>query len=180
MRLLIILLFSSILASDWSIDTTYSYIKYTGNHPLHSWAGISKDINFKLNCDNDDCTISISTPLEKFDSGNDSRDSNMLYYTESLLYPIVSFESNEFIFNDKTDISIDLNGIIDFHGIEKEFPVKIVLTQEDETIRGICNFDIGLDLFNTERPSLLMIKISNTIKIEVNLNLLKINDEEKK
>ena len=173
MRLLIILLFTSILSAGWAIDTTYSYIKYTGNHPLHSWTGISKDINFKLNCDNDDCTIIISTPLEKFDSGNDSRDSNMLYYTNSLAHPVVSFKSDSFRFDDQFDKSISLKGLLNFHGIKKEIPLKITLSKENNAFWGICNFNFELSVFNVDRPSLLMLKISDIISVEAKLKLIK-------
>tara|TARA_Y100001970_G_C14227725_1_gene856678 strand:+ start:2540 stop:3064 length:525 start_codon:yes stop_codon:yes gene_type:complete len=173
MYLLLILLLNLIFSSDWSIDTTYSYIKYIGNHPLHSWSGISNDIDFKLNCDNDECRLHISTPLEKFDSGNDSRDSNMLYYTESLIYPKVSFKSNPFKFNEQYDKSIDIKGMLNFHGIEKEISLKIALENENNILWGTCNFNFNLDVFNIERPSLLMIKINENIKIESKLKITK-------
>ena len=173
MSLLIILLLSSAFSSDFSVDTTYSYIKYTGNHPLHSWAGISKDIDFKLDCDIVDCIMSVSTPLEKFNSGNDSRDSNMLYYTESLSYPLVSFKSNSFKFNGKFDKSISVSGILNFHGINREIPLKIILNKQNNGFWATCDFSFNLDLFNIERPSLLMIKIDNSIKIETKFKLIK-------
>ena len=164
--------FSFILSQSWEIDTTYSYIKYLGDHRLHSWEGISKDINFRLDC-NERCNLSISVPLESLDSGNDSRDSNMLYYTESLLYPEVTFRSNDFIFNDGFDSSIDIDGFIRFHGIERKIPVKISLSNQNNELWGICDFNISLDSFNVERPSLLMMKISDEIKIETKFKLLR-------
>ena len=173
MSLLIILLLSSAFSSDFSVDTTYSYIKYTGNHPLHSWTGISKDIDFKLDCNIDDCIMSVSTPLDKFNSGNDSRDSNMLYYTESLSYPLVSFKSNSFKFNEEFDKSISISGILNFHGINKKIPLKIVLNNQNDEFWATCDFNFDLDSFNIERPSLLMLKIDNSIKIETKFKLIK-------
>ncbi len=174
MYLLLILLINIIFSSNWSIDTTYSYIKYTGKHPLHSWTGISKDIDFKLNCDNNNnCKLAISTPLDKFDSGNDSRDSNMLYYTESLIYPNVSFKSNSFILNEEFDKSIDINGLLNFHGINKEISLKIKLINEGEALWGLCDFNLNLESFKIDRPSLLMIKINENIIIETKLKIIK-------
>ena len=166
-----ILLFSFLLSSQWDIDTTYSYIKYTGNHPLHSWSGVSKDIDFIFDCSSSKCILKISTALENFDSGNDSRDSNMLYYTESLLHPVVSFKSDPFNYSGEVDKSIDVKGILSFHGISKEIPVKIFL---DNKSWGTCNFKFNLSTFNVERPSLLMLKIDETIEIETKLKLVKI------
>ena len=173
MQLLIILLFTSILSADWAIDTTYSYIKYIGNHPLHSWTGISKNIDFKLDCHDGNCIINISTPLEEFSSGNDSRDSNMLYYTESLIYPVVSFKSDSFRFNQQFDKSIDVKGVLNFHGIDKEILLKIALSNENSEYWGICNFNFYLNSFDIDRPSLLMLKISDVIEIETRLKLIR-------
>ena len=173
MSLLIILLLSSAFSSNFSVDTTYSYIKYTGNHPLHSWTGISRNIDFELDCNIDDCIMSVSTPLERFNSGNDSRDSNMLYYTEALSYPLVSFQSNSFKFNEKFDKSISVSGILNFHGINKRIPLKIVLNNQNDELWATCDFNFNLDLFDIERPSLLMIKVDKSIRIETKFKLIK-------
>ena len=170
---LFIIFFSFTFPQHWEVDTTFSYIRYTGNHTLHSWDGVSNNIDFILDCIDEDCTINIASPLEEFDSGNDSRDSNMLYYTESLLYPIVSFESQRFKFNQTFDQSIDLVGNLNFHGINKEIPIKIFLSKEKDDFWGICNFTVDLDLFDVEKPSLLMIKISKDIEVETKLRLIK-------
>ena len=168
----IILISSTLLSQEWEIDTTSSYIKYQGEHPLHSWEGISKNIKFKLNCQNNFCNLDISTPLESFNSGNDSRDSNMLYYTESLIHPNVSFKSNKFKFSGDFDNSIDITGTIHLHGIKKELPIKINLLKENNLYVGTCKFNINLSEFEIEKPSLLMIKISDRIDVETKFNLI--------
>ena len=171
-KFLLISIISNIaLCDDWSIDTTYSYIKYSGSHTFHSWSGISNDIDFLLDCKNDYCAIEISTSLESFNSGNDSRDSNMLYYTESLQYPKVSFKSETFKFNKEYEQSIDLEGDLYFHGIEKKIPLKIELTKSKKDLWGTCSFNFELSNFNVDRPSLLMIKISDLIEVEAKLKL---------
>ncbi len=171
--ILIIILTS--LLNAWKIDTTASQISYKGEHTFHAWEGISKKIDFEMSCAQNICELFISVPLNSFDSGNDSRDSNMLYYTESLLYPNVSFKSKKFKFNSINDTSIDMNGIIDFHGIQKEIPVKVSLLRESNSFIGKCDFDIDITSFNVERPSLLMIKISETIKIKANLKMINLD-----
>ena len=171
-----ITLISLVFSQNWEIDKDKSQISYIGSHPLHSWEGVSKDITFNLECANHHCVLNISAPLESFDSGNDGRDSNMLYYTESLLYPEVHFKSESFKFTGNFDASIDLRGELTFHGITKEIPVKIKLYKDlDESIItqwGKCSFNISLDSFKVKRPSLLMRKISNEISINAELKLL--------
>ena len=171
--LILILLFSLALSQ---IDLEESYISYKGTHPLHSWEGISRDISFNMECTGDHCVLDVSAPLESFDSGNDGRDNNMLYYTESLQYPEVRFQSESFKFTGNFDTSIDVKGELIFHGVTKEIPVKIVLYKDLDgstiTHWGKCSFNISLDSFNVSKPSLLMVKISDEITVNVKLKLL--------
>ena len=174
-KILIPILINIIFASEWSVDTAHSYIKYTGNHTLHSWEGISKNIDFSLRCDDDDsCSLGVSTPLESLNSGNDSRDSNMLWYTESLKFPHVSFTAENFKFNKIFDASINLEGNINFHGIEKKIPIRVTLLNNEDGLWGTCSFSINLDDFNVEKPSLLMISISELIDIESKLKIVSV------
>ena len=100
MRLfLLIVLMNLIYTQSWTIDSAYSYISYEGVHPFHSFIGKTNNIDFELNCENDICKLRIATLIDGFDSGNTNRDSNMLYYTQALLYPTISYESKEFDFD---------------------------------------------------------------------------------
>ena len=169
---LILFLINFIFCSNWTIDTTYSHIDYKGSHPFHTWNGKTNNINFDLNCKNEKCKINISSKLESFDSNNDSRDSNMLYYTESLLHPIVSIETDYFTFNNEFDKIIETNGTLSFHGINHNMPLKIHLSKSNNEFWGYCKFNIKLSEFNIERPILMMLKISDSIEIETKLKLI--------
>ena len=72
-----------------------SEISYTGSHPAHDWTGISSSFKGGIVCDSfDDCIIKIQIPINSFDSGNSSRDSNMLYYVEANKFKYVTFFLN--------------------------------------------------------------------------------------
>ena len=61
--------------------------------------------------------------MGSFDSGSSSRDSNMLYYVESNKYRYVTFYSKPFSISDdmlSVGGDVELMGLIDFHGVEKE------------------------------------------------------------
>ena len=96
----------------------------------------------------------------------------MLWYTESLKYPRVSFTAKNFIFDRKIDTSINLVGDINFHGINKTVPLTITLTNSSDGLWGVCSFSISLDDFDVEKPSLLMIRISEIIEIESKLKIV--------
>ena len=169
----IIFLANFIFCNSWTIDTSYSFINYEGSHPFHTWNGKTNDIDFNINCEKEECQMSVSTKLESFDSNNDSRDSNMLYYTESLLFPFVDIKTEYFKFNGQFNQTISTIGKLTFHGISIDIPLNIKLIKENEDHWGECNFDIKLTEFNVERPVLLMMKISDTIKISTKLKLIR-------
>ena len=171
-KFIYILVLNILLCKTWEIDSASSHIEYTGNHRLHSWTGKTNKVDFKMPCNGDFCTLEISAPLESFDSGNDGRDSNMLYYTESLLYPNVSFASDHFPFSGYFNEKMELTGNLTFHGVTKEITVTVKLYENQFGTWGQCDFDIDLSSFNVDRPSLLLTKIADKINITSKLKFL--------
>ena len=94
-RLVFILLIS--VSFSQNIDIASSEIKYFGNHFLHSWIGVSNKATSTIIYDEikKDGSVTIEVPLNSFDSKISGRDSNMLFYTDALDYPIVKFKSSE-------------------------------------------------------------------------------------
>ena len=52
-KLFFLLLFNFLIPNNLILDLDDSYIRYYGNHPLHSWVGESEDFIFELNNNND-------------------------------------------------------------------------------------------------------------------------------
>ena len=73
-------------SEKWKINSSQSFISYSGNHILHSWEGINNNIFglFVVNSENNISEIAILTKVEDFDSGNSNRDSHALEILESL------------------------------------------------------------------------------------------------
>ena len=161
-----------IYSQSWKIDTLLSHISYKGVHPFHTFIGVTNNVDFKLNCENDICNLGIAAFIEGFDSGNNNRDSNMLYYTKALLYPTVTYHVKEFDFNGDFNQNLELIGTLTFHGVSSEFPIDITLKKNGNEYWGTCNFSISLKAFNIERPTLLMIPIEDTIEIETKLKII--------
>lgn len=172
----LILLLSILISSDHELIVPFdskSEISYFGSHPAHDWVGVTSDFKGGIVCNNlNDCTIKVRIPVDSFDSGNSSRDSNMLYYVEANKFRYVSFFSNSFSINDETltiGSSIQIEGVIDFHGIKRNASMNVLIFPQDEFLTGIADFEIRLNDHNVDRPSLLFIPISNIIEIKCNL-----------
>jgi len=142
-------------------------VAYYGSHPLHDWKGISSSINgeilFEPSNDSYSCMIEIS--VESFKSKNGNRDSNMLIYANALEHPKILFKSLNI--NIESD-SAKITGIIKFSGKEK----KIITNAGIKINNGIQvsgHFTINLSDFDIKRPSLMFLKINDSIKIEYDM-----------
>ena len=176
---ILILILSLVFTSEYDLTVPFnskSEISYTGSHPAHSWTGVSDNFKGGIVCNGlDDCSIKIQAPIDSFDSGSSSRDSNMLYYVESNKYRYVTFYSKPFSISDDMLLvggDVELMGLIDFHGVEKEILFSTFIYPEGQFLRGKVSFDIYLSYHRVDRPSLLFVPISDRIIIKCDLYCL--------
>ena len=159
-----ILFFFIGIACSQSMQIKGSEIRYHGIHPLHEWTGISTNASGKVSYDQSTNlgSITVSVPLNSFDSKVYARDSNMLTHTEAIDFPFVIFKSDNASI--KQD-SLYVNGKLTFHGITKDISVVASITQQNgfQVNGGFC---INLSDYNVQRPSLLFIKINDEICID--------------
>ena len=168
MRLLTLLLILSInnLSSQElkNIDTTKSSISYSGNHFLHKWSAENNNLSGLIKIDNENIlNIGVVAKVADFKSGNSSLDSNSYRVLEALKFPNIIFTSLSV-----TSINglSNIKGLIEFHGIEKNIDVNVKLTTIENTTQMNGEFTLNLSDFSIDRPSLLLRKIDNEIKIE--------------
>tara|TARA_B100001778_G_C18471351_1_gene575923 strand:- start:419 stop:967 length:549 start_codon:yes stop_codon:yes gene_type:complete len=171
----LLLIFSNLILAQsekWKINSSQSYISYSGNHILHSWEGINNNIFglFVVNSENNISEIAILTKVEDFDSGNSNRDSHALEILESLKYPQIRYYSN----NIKYDIDeVEIFGKLTFFGksIEKKINSKIKFNENQVFLTG--EFDLILSDFNIKLPSFLGVKIDDIVKISFKIEVSK-------
>ena len=168
MRLLTLILILSInnLSSQElkNIDTTKSSISYSGNHFLHKWSAENNNLSGLIKIDNENIlNIGVVAKVADFKSGNSSLDSNSYRVLEALKFPNIIFKSVSV-----TSINglSNIKGLIEFHGIEKNIDVNVKLTTIENTTQMNGEFTLNLSDFSIDRPSLLLRKIDNEIKIE--------------
>ena len=75
----------------------------------------------------------------------------------NIIFKSISIESQNGLSN--------IEGLIEFHGIEKNIDVNVELTKIDNTTQINGEFTLNLSDFSIDRPSLLLRKIDNEIKI---------------
>ena len=167
--LLFTLLISVNLCSQefWEIDSNSSFIKYSGNHFLHNWDAQNDEISGLLNIENGTIdNVGVIAKVKDFNSGNSSLDSNAMWVVEALQYPNVIFRSSLI---EQNDDKVNLEGILEFHGIKKDLKVDGKLENGEDQMRINISFNIKLSDFKIERPSLFLRKVDNDIAIDIDL-----------
>ena len=170
MRFSLILLLCGLAFPNFKIDEIQSSISYTGSHPFHGWKGTTSEIEIITSCEivSSDCDVTITVPVISFISGNDNRDSNMLFYVDAFSYPLVKISFAHLNISDllSQGESANFDGEINFHGFKLIQEIPLFITEEKDIIFIRSDFSIKLDSFEVHRPSLLMFPIKNEIKIE--------------
>lgn len=147
------------------LDKKKSSITYHLSHPLHEWDGISNDIDGVVQIDDKSNVITkvaLTTRISSFDSKNSNRDSHMLEVTEALKYPSVTFVSTAIKDNGS---SLEVTGKITFHNVTKEVSFTAAANLKEKTKQISGNFVLLLEDFKIDRPSLMMMKTNNEMKM---------------
>ncbi len=151
-------------------DKSKSFITYHMVHPLHTWDGTSKDVDAIIQYDDKTFQIikvAIVAKVSSFDSKSSNRDSHMMEVTEAIKYPNVTFVSSSIIDN---GTSVDVTGTINFHGVNKEihFTAKEKFENKHKIVSG--DFVLLQDDFKIERPSMMMMKTENEMKMNFSMD----------
>jgi polyisoprenoid-binding protein YceI len=147
------------------VDKSKSTIGYHMVHPMHSWDGVSKDVDGMIQFDDQThliTKVAILAKVSSFDSKNSNRDSHMMEVTEAIKYPTVSFVSSSIKDN---GAAVEVTGTISFHGVSKQisFTANEVSATNRKTVSG--QFVLLLEDFKIERPSMMMMKTENEMKL---------------
>lgn len=161
------MLFSQI---DYKISK--SIISFTGSHPFHDWTGISNELKLEKKCSqkNTFCKYIFSIPWTSFNSGNDNRDNNMLYYVNAYEYQNIKFTFDNIDLNKLGNGSHLLTGILEIAKNKNQLSIPIKLNILDKKIYITSEFEISIKDFNIEQPTLLMIPINEIINIKIDIS----------
>lgn len=148
-------------------DKKISSVTYTMHHPLHTWDGVSHDVNCAIIYDEASKAIegvAVAIKVASFDSKDGNRDSHAMEVLDGIRYPNVTFVSQSI--QTGADGTLTATGKLTFHGVTK--PTMLVCTRKDEGNSLIVNgaFDIKMTEFNIEQPSLLGMKTDDPIKLK--------------
>ena len=156
----------------WALNTDTSYINYDADHFLHAWSGTNNSIKgIIIGNKNEFQKIAIAMLVRDFDSKNSNRDNNALEILEVLKFPKIEFFSDEMeMKNNKLIIKGDIN----FHGIAIKKLIESNTNFKNNKLILSGAFEIILSDFGINRPSFMMKKMDDLIKISYKLHFTKL------
>ena len=162
-----VLAFSPVMTSQVKriyAEKNDSYITYKLTHPLHEIESTSKDEICVIDADLTQKIIKqalVQVGVATFNSGNSNRDSHAMEVVDGINYPSAKFLSDKIVQNGD---SLKISGKLTFHGITKEIVLSALQKWTDNNLEVDGGFDISLTEFKIERPSLLLIPVSDDLK----------------
>lgn len=153
----------------WKVNKEKSIITYTANHSLHEWTGENHNVNAVIVLNDGEKIIqkvAVSANVADFDSQNSSRDSHALEVLEAIKYPKVQFSSTTIA---QQGLLITVTGNLIFHGITNPvtFEANVDKTKKGMVFEGVI--PVSLEAFKVERPSFMLIKTDDLIRIKFHL-----------
>jgi polyisoprenoid-binding protein YceI len=158
-----------------TVDPAQSTLTYHLVHKLHKVAGVSHRVEGKaLLLAGGKAQVMVRVPVQSFDSGNVNRDEHMKETVEAARFPLVELKAlaegltapAKFPTTVRTPFKVQLQ----FHGQSQVFEVPVELTWlAADRVRADASFDISLDAYKVERPSLMFMKVNDALGIEAHL-----------
>jgi hypothetical protein len=157
--------FLSFSQTKISIDKNQSSITYAMNHIMHAWEGTSNQLNgiVQLSTNGQVEKVAIVTKVSAFDSKSSNRDAHMMEVAEALKFPTISFQSTSIEYTNKEKLLV--KGMLDFHGVKKEISFEGAISKKGNKTIVNGNFIFLLEDFKIERPSFMLSKVDNEVKV---------------
>lgn len=152
------------------IDKTRSTATYTMKHPMHTWDGVSRDVNGALiyNADTKQIeNVAIVVKVASFDTKNANRDSHAIEVLDGIKYPTVSFTAQDIRSN--PDGTLAIVGKLTFHGVTRPLTIQATRQETTDGFRVEGTFPISLTDYQIEKPSLMMVPVEDVMTMKFNL-----------
>ncbi len=161
-----------------AIDPAKSALSYKVVHPFHETEGKSSSMEgVAVLKPEGGALVQVKVDIRTFDSGNSNRDDHMKECTEANKLPYATVKG---VLKDfklpatyPADATATLEGELEFHGQKHPLTVPVQLHFDSAAhahVKGA--FDISLDAYQVERPSLMMRKIDDACHMGLDLDFV--------
>jgi polyisoprenoid-binding protein YceI len=163
----------------YAVDPAASTVVYHVVHPFHGVTGTSSSIEGKAVLLPDGKVLAmVRVPVASFDSGVSNRDSNVRDALEAGRFPFVVLKGQARLdpavaaSAGEVAMRASMDGELELHGVKRAVVVPLAIElSPDGTGRAHGSFEVSLESFGIERPSLLLLRIHDACRIDVDLAL---------
>lgn len=162
--------------SDLSLSPK-SRIKYLLRHKMHRVEGSSQAPSGRVLWSKDGkVQVMIRVGLDSFDSGNPNRDAHAKEVLETARFPFVTFKGllrQPLPTSFPAPIKGWLEGELELHGVKRRAKIPFELTFDSPRhATGKATFSVSLEAHGIERPSLMFVKVDDSVEISGELELV--------
>ena len=181
---LFLLMTGVVLAGEYHVDKDKSnMVKFISDAPIEDFEGVTDQIDGYLYWADSDMTnkseMYFEVDLNALDTGIGLRNRHMREnYLETDQYPVTHFRGKIIRASvvDDTLTTVQANGNIFIHGIEKPLEVTGQLINKQDGYRIKTSFNVKLSDFEIEIPSIMFYKIDENMDLQLDFYVKEIED----
>jgi polyisoprenoid-binding protein YceI len=162
-----------------AVDASRSSVRYHLHHRMHDVDGRATALEGKAVIAPDgEVRAMFRIPVASLESGDANRDAHTREVLEAGKYPFVVFKGTTRIAMPVRPgtLRADIAGELDLHGNKRPMTLPAEITFADGggiTLRA--EMQVSLDEFRIERPALLLVKVDDRCRVDVELVLQEVN-----
>jgi polyisoprenoid-binding protein YceI len=169
---------------SYAVEPSRSAVRYHVVHKLHRVTGASSAIEGKAVLQPEGRVLAmVRVPVGSFDSGERNRDANMREALDARRFPFVVFKGVAQLDGGALApegapavLEARMEGEVELHGVKRRVTVPLALRLSHGGEAHVrTTFEVSLESFGIERPSLLFVKIGDACRIEVDLALRRVD-----
>lgn len=152
-----------------SNNKAQSSITYVLVHPFHTVHGVSNQASSTIDFNRHNqqvMAVQVTVPVKSFDSGNKTRDKDMLKVTNAVRHPEVTFKSTRITPNKE---QLHVEGQLTFHGVTKEIVFDATQQRKEQTLVVDGQLIINLEEYDIKRPSIFGMKVKDALTVRFHM-----------
>ena len=146
-----------------------SSITYVLVHPFHTVYGVSGQASSTIDFNRSTqqvMAVQVTVPVKSFDSGNKTRDKDMLKVTNAGRHPEVTFKSTRIIPN-KDQLKVE--GQLMVHGVTKAIAFNAAQQHKEQSLVVDGQLIINLEEYDIKRPSIFGMKVKDALTVRFHM-----------
>jgi hypothetical protein len=155
---------AKLAVENWQIKS--GSLNYHVSFPIKDIDGVSENVKGKGHCAEKICEFLVAAPVNSFVSGDGNRDNHMLEVTRAAMNPMIVVKVT-FVNAD----SVEAKAEVQFAGKSHTYEhIQISPRIKNGEIKTSGRVPLKLSDFDVDRPSLLTVKIEDTVPVDFDLN----------